>query len=38
MAYFCLATGLSPVDYKALTLRERQAFVSAYLKRNGVEE
>ncbi len=35
MAQFCLATGLSPVDYKALTMRERGAFVEAFLQRNG---
>ena len=38
MATFCLATGLSPSDYKSLTLRERAAFVAAYVERNGVDE
>jgi hypothetical protein len=29
MAAFCLATGMSPGDYRALTVVEMQAFVSA---------
>jgi hypothetical protein len=29
MASFCLATGLTPNEYRALTIVEMQAFVSA---------
>ena len=35
MATICLATQMSPSDYKALTYRERSAFIDAFIKRNG---
>lgn len=38
MATFCLAMKMTPADYKALTLRERNAFVDAFMERAGAME
>ena len=35
MAAFCLATKMSPRDYRALTLRERNAFVDKLTEEDG---
>ena len=35
MATICLATQMSPSEYKALTWRERSAFIEAFVQRNG---
>jgi len=37
MAEFCIATKMSPMEYKALTLRERNAFIEALNDRYGEE-
>jgi hypothetical protein len=34
MAAFCLAMRMSPEDYRRLTLRERDAFISAFEERH----
>ena len=35
MATFCLVTRMTPRDYRALTLRERAAFIEAYSDLHG---
>lgn len=35
MATICLAMGFTPTDYKALTWRERSAFIDAFIQKNG---
>jgi len=35
MATFCLATRMSPSEYRRLTLRERSAFVEAFQDLKG---
>ena len=35
MAMFCLAMKMTPDEYRALTLRERDAFISAFEERNS---
>ena len=37
MAEFCIATKTSPSEYKALTLRERNALIQALNNRYGEE-
>jgi hypothetical protein len=34
LANFCLATGIQPSEYKALTMEERNAFVAAANRMN----
>ena len=33
MAMFCLAMRMTPADYKQLTLRQRNAFIDAFMER-----
>jgi len=35
LASFCVATGMSPSEYRALTLAEYRAFVEALEERSG---
>jgi hypothetical protein len=35
MATFCLAMKMTPNDYRQLTLRERNAFIDAFVERAG---
>jgi hypothetical protein len=35
MAQFCLATGMSPNEYRQLTLAEYRAFIEAIEERSG---
>lgn len=35
MARFCVLTGMSVSEYKALTLRQRSAFIAALNEKNG---
>lgn len=35
LAEFCVATGLSPSDYRSLTLAEYRAFIDAVNERNA---
>jgi hypothetical protein len=34
MAHFCLVTGMSPKDYRQLTLQEYRAFIEAIEERS----
>ena len=33
MAMFCLAMRMTPTEYKQLTLRQRNAFIDAFMER-----
>jgi hypothetical protein len=38
MARFCVATGMRPDDYLALTLRQRAAFIRALNIKHGIDD
>lgn len=38
MAGFCILSGMQPSEYKALTVRERAAFITALKRKYGQDD